>query len=186
MTPYPHPQGNLDIFRYRLAADIAVDASTFAITCGAPVPTASLVENDAACQGQQGRYNTLVDVGATGALTGEVQGFLYNRLDLAQLPLSVDGHAPFLKGTAATVVDLLDAINDRWGTSFLPEDVQATPIPVCDCACGPMAVAFVINPLSLIYLGSLTVYVVDDVALPQALLQPFLPTPVVPPPTPTP
>lgn len=179
MTPYPHPQTNLDIFRVRLGTDLAIDPSTFVVACSEPVPTeAGLAGSN--CGHWAKYYNTQVDIQVTGALSGEADGFEYNRLDLAQLPLPEGALRPFLKGSAADVAGLLDAINARWGTAFLPTDIQVIPIPVCDCACGPIGFTFAANPLSLIYIGELTLYVIGDVSLSEAVTQPFLPTPVLP------
>lgn len=182
MTPYPHPQVNLDIFRSRLGADLTVDPSTFTVECGEPTPTAltPLEVAGGLCGGWLRLYNTQVDVRASGALTGEVDGFLYNRLDIGKLPFPKGALAPFLKGSAVTVLDLLEAINARWGTAFLPTDVLATALPSCECACGPIGFTFGMQPSNLIYIGQVTLYVVDDVSLTDAITQPFLPSPQLP------
>lgn len=173
MDIFPHPQHNLDIFRGRLGADLGVDPATFTVACGAPTPTNVLQSADG-CGSRAKNFNSKVDMVATGSLTGEVNDFLYNRLDVVHLPFLGNVQLPFLKGDAETTCDLLTAVNERWGTAFDVTDIQCLPIPVCDCTCGPMAVRLAMSPTSLLYLGQLTIYVVNSMSLLDAITQPYL------------
>lgn len=181
MTPYPHPQVNLDIFQARLSTDISVDNATYAIQCSAPVPTSTVLAAEGACDAGLAAYNTLVDMAATGALTGEVDRYPYDRLDLSQLTAvlaakGIDTTLPFLKGAAVTVQDLLTDINDRWGTSFDLTDIVPIQIPVCTCVDGDggIGVALQAAPLSLIYTGQLTIYVMATASLSDLVIQPYI------------
>jgi len=182
MTPYPHPAANLAVYKARLSSDIAVDDSTYTLQCGKPTPTATLLATLTDCDHGLAAYNTVVDMEAAGALIGEVDQYPYDRLNLADLPTilaerGIDTSKPFLKGAATTVQDLLDEINARWGTMFDITDIQALQIPTCDCSCGDgsgIGVALEANPLSLLYYGQLTIYVLDEASLPDLLLQPYI------------
>jgi hypothetical protein len=178
MTPYPHPAVSLAVFKARLSQDIGVVDSTYSLTCDAPIPTDSGLY-DPSCQDVAALYNSMVDMVATGALVGEVDQYLYNRLDLAQLQLPAQTFMPYLKGPAQTVVDLLPQINARSGLNLQPQDIEAYAIPQpsdCNCGCGPIAVPLQAAPTSLLYIGQFPLYIqVDDLPLQEAVLQLFLP-----------
>lgn len=180
MLPYPHPAKNLAIFKQRLATDLGQDPTTFNLTVSAPTPIATVLASLGACADRYAAYNTLVDMEASGGLLGEVDRYPYDRLSLAELGTvlavqGIDVTQPFLQGSAATLQDLLPAINTRWGTTLDPTDLVATAIPSCECV-GPggIGVALEANPLSLLYTGQLTVYVVPSQPLLAALQQPYL------------
>jgi hypothetical protein len=179
MTPYPHPLKALAIFQARLSLDIGADNTSYTLQCAAPIPT-SVGLATSSCASEATEFNSMVDIQATGAIEGEVDGYLYNRIDITRLALPDNAFDPFLKGTAVTSADLLTQINARWGTSLDVTDIQAYPLPVCECACGPIGFVFQIAPSSLLYIGTMTLYLVDDVALPSVILQPFLPNPILP------
>jgi hypothetical protein len=176
MTPYPHPAVNLAVFQARLAQDIGVEASTFSVVCDAPVPTDSGLY-PSACIEQTEAYNSMVDMVASGGLVGEVDQYLYDRVDLAQLQLPDKTFKPYLKASAVTVLDLLPQINARSGLNLQPQDIVAYMLPSnCECECGPIGVPLEAACTSLLYIGEFPIYVfIDPMPLPVALKQLFLP-----------
>ncbi len=184
MTPYPHPAVNLAVFQARLAQDIGVAADTFTVTCDAPIPTDSgLYPSD--CISQTEAYNSMVDMVATGAIVGEVDQYLYDRIPLQSLQLKAKTFKPYLKGTGTTVLDLLPQINERSGLQLQPQDIEAYSLPPADCACGPMEVPLKAAATSLLYIGCFPIYVWGEpMPLSQAMTQLVLPPIVFPPLTP--
>jgi hypothetical protein len=198
MTPYPHPAANLAVFQARLTQDINNPDNFYTLVCGAPTLTANDL-NLEACGGMAANYNSQVDMEATaGDLSGEVDGYLYNRLDLSQLPTVLDGVVdttlPFIKGSGTILQDILPAINARWGTTFDVTDIVALQLPVCTdpcgCSCGggndggyPGAIGMALEATanSLLYLGQTTIYIVASQSLADALQCPFIPTLGLPP-----
>lgn len=180
MTPYPHPAAALAVFQQRLSLDMNVDNSSYVLLCGAPSPLdASASGGD--CDDWSKRYNSQVDLRATGALIGDVTGYYYNRLDIAKLALPKRTFEPYLTAGAITTHELIDEFNARSGLSLDPSDVADIPLPHCDCACGPVGIDWVINADSLLFIGRLTLYVIThDVPLNVAVINPFLPAPVLP------
>jgi len=180
MTPYPHPAVNLTIFRTRLATDVAIDPSTFSVVCAAPVPTDSgLYPSDRIAEITA--YNSMVDIAATGALTGEVDQYLYDRLDLSQLTLKAQTFMPYLKGTGVTMVDLLPEINRRSGLNLQPEDIVAYTLPPDDPLCDLSAVSLEAASTSLLYIGAIPLYIyASPMPLPTALTQLFVAGPTLP------
>lgn len=193
MTPYDHPQVNLDIFQLRLSTDIGVDNNTYQIQCSVPTPTSELLSLQSECAGSFAAYNTVVDMAATGGVTGEVDQYPYDRLDLSTLAAvltakGIDASQPFLKGVAVTTQDLVEVINDRWGASFDVTDIQPIALSECDCDCvasnGGIGVALKANPLSLIYTGQMTIYVMPSASLLNVIQQPYIASLGLPPVTP--
>ena len=156
-TAYPHPAINVALFKARLSKDIAVDDSTYSLLCGQATPTADGVTSPVACDEVAANYNSQVDLQASGALIDTVYGYLYNRLDIGELSTRV-GTLTAIKGQSTTVTDLIDTINAFYGTQFQPSDLLATQLPDCECACGPIGVTITANPDSLLYIGTLTIY----------------------------
>lgn len=177
MTPYPHPQTSLAVFQERLSQDLALANGSYSLQCGAPVPTNVGLANSA-CASWQGSYNTMVDMLATGSPQGEVDGYLYNRLDLAALQMPAYTFMPYVKGNRVNLVDLLPEINFRSGLNLQPEDIVNVQLPTCDCACSPIGITMEASQTSLLFIGQIPLYVWgEDVPLNQALTQIFLGTP---------
>lgn len=187
MIPYPHPAFNLARFKARLSKDIGQDDASYTLQCSAPrLISDVLASGDITdCDAAWSAYNSLVDMEASGGLTGEVDDYPYDRLDLSTLPavlkaLGIDASKPFLKGTATTILDLLDAINTRWGTFFDVSDLISVGLPDCTCSCdgdeGKIGVALEASPDSLLYFGQLTIYIVPSQTLAEALWHPYVPS----------
>lgn len=178
---YAHPAVNLAIFQQRLSTDLAIDNTSYAITCGMPVPVSSGLY-DQACSDVAASYNSMVDFVATGGYIGEVDQYLYNRLDLAQLQLPAKTFWPYIKGPSQTVADLLPQINARSGLQLQVQDIQAYALPVagsCECSTGPIQVPLEATSTSLLYLGQFPIQVIPEaVRLQDAFTQIYL-TPFV-------
>lgn len=175
-TPYAHPSINLAIFKQRLSKDLAIDNVGYAIACDVPVPTSSGLY-DEACSDVSASYNSMVDFLATGTYIGEVDQYLYNRLDLAALQLPAKTFWPYIKGPCQTVADLLPQINARSGLQLQVEDVLAYALPGIDpCGCaGPIQVPLEAASTSLLYLGQFPIQVIPEpVRLQDAFFQIYL------------
>jgi hypothetical protein len=174
---YAHPSVNLAIFKRRLSTDLAIDNTSYAITCDAPVPTDSGLY-DQACSELSASYNSMVDFVATGAYIGEVDQYLYNRLDLAGLQLPAKTFWPYIKGPCQTVADLLPQINARSGLQLQVQDVLAYALPTadgCECCDGPIQVPLEAASTSLLYIGQFPIQVIPEaVRLQDAFLQIYL------------
>lgn len=174
---YAHPAVNLAIFQQRLSTDLAIDNASYAITCGAPVPVSSGFY-DQACSDVSASYNSMVDFVATGAYVGEVDQYLYNRLDLSLLQLPAKTFWPYIKGPSQTVADLLPQINTRSGLQLQVQDVQAYALPViggCECGTGAVQVPLEATSTSLLYLGQFPIQVIPaPVRLQDAFFQIYL------------
>jgi hypothetical protein len=179
MTPYPHPAVNLAIFQQRLSTDIGATNLTYTLQCDAPVPTDSGLY-DPNCEGLSAQYNSMVDMVVSGDLIGEVDQYLYNRLDLSQLQLPAKTFWPYLKASNQTVADLLPQINARSGLQLQVEDVVAYVLPAasgCECDCGPIEVPLEATSTSLLYIGEFPLAVIAKaLRLQDALQQIFMPT----------
>lgn len=180
---YPHPAVNVAIFQARLSKDIGASNSGYAIQCDAPVPTSSGLY-DPNCSELSDAYNSMVDFVATGDLIGEVDQYLYNRLELCELELPAKTYWPYLKGPCQTVADLLPQINARSGLQLQVEDVLAYALPTsqgCDCCDGPIQVPLEAASTSLLYIGKFPIQVyANAVALNQAVYQIYLAPFVIP------
>lgn len=175
---YAHPSVNLAFFKQRLSADLGITDLGYAITCAAPVPTGSGLYTQA-CSDVAADYNSMVDFVATGTYVGEVDQYLYNRLDLAQLQLPAKTFWPYIKGPCQTVADLLPQINARSGLQLQVQDILAYALPAvgsCECASGPIQVPLEAVSTSLLYLGQFPIQVIPQpVRLQDAVLQIYLP-----------
>jgi hypothetical protein len=176
-TAYPHPAVNVAIFQARLSADLGITNTGYAIQCDAPVPTSSGLY-DPNCAEMAEAYNSMVDFVATGDYIGEVDQYLYNRLDLCQLQLPAKTFWPYIKGPCVTVADLLPQINARSGLQLQVEDVLAYALPTvngCECCDGPIQVPLEAASTSLLYIGQFPIQVYPQaVELQQAVLQIYL------------
>lgn len=172
MDVYPHPLVNLAIFQRRLTTDAKL-TDPYQLACSIPTPLDSTVDEADPCHDWAGIYNTLVDIQAQGGYVGTVyRRYPYNRIDLGQLTRVI---GPLLKGDATTLADLLPRINQALGTQLSVHDILATPIPECECACGPIGVDLQADPTSLIYTGKLRLYIhVHPLPLNTLLFRPFL------------
>ncbi len=177
MTPYPHPTASLNLFQTRLSLDMAQVTTPYTLTCSAPLPTATALQGQLCAAAWSAKYNSQVDLSATGALEGVVHGYLYNRIDIGAITLPPAFYQPYLAGSALTVQDLLPQLNARSGLNLQPEDVLATPLPSTGLDCDPEGVSLIIAPTSLLFIGQVTIYVVTQpYPLNRAITQPFINT----------
>lgn len=181
MTPFPHAAISLSIFQQRLSTDLGIPNTGYTIQADAPIPTDSGLYNGT-CTGILANFNSMVDIEASGSYVGEVDQYLYNRLDLANLQLPAYTFMPYAKGPAQTVADLLPEINRRSGLQLQPQDVVAYELPVpsgSNCSNSteimPQSVSLEAMTSSLLFIGSIPIYVYPtDVPLPQVMEQVFL------------
>lgn len=174
METYPHPAQNLALFQGAFTRDTN-PPTPFNLACSMARPK---TPSDDPCCDPGSDYNSEVDMQTTGSIVGEVNGYPYNRLNLADIV----SPGPYYVGNLQYATDLLPQLNAASSLSLGFEDLIPSILPTedntqgCACSCNHQ---YVFNLKArdgnLLYYGQAPItLIVGQVDLKDVLTNPFV------------